>query len=85
MPSLKIPHAGTNIGDPVTATDQDVNDTLTYTLGGTDAASFDVDSATGQIKTKAALDFETKETYTVTLTVSDGLATDTHRCYDQCY
>ncbi len=70
--------AGTNIGDPVTATDQDANDTLTYTLGGNpDAASFDVDSATGQLKTKTDLDFETKNSYVVTLTVSDRLATDT--------
>ncbi len=69
--------AGTNIGDPVTATDQDANDTLTYTLGGTDAASFSIDSTTGQLKTSASLDFETKSSYTVTLTVSDGLATDT--------
>ena len=69
--------AGTNIGDPVSATDQDVDDTLTYTLGGTDAASFAVDNKTGQLKTKAALDYETKSSYAVTLTVSDGLATDT--------
>ena len=69
--------AGTNIGDPVTATDQDANDTLTYTLGGTDAASFTIDNTTGQLKTSASLDFETKSSYTVTLTVSDGLATDT--------
>ena len=77
VPSLKILSAGTNIGDPVPATDQDANDTLTYTLGGTDAASFSIDSTTGQLKTKESLDFETKNRYTVTLTVSDGLATDT--------
>ena len=69
--------AGSNIGDAVSATDQDAKDTLTYTLSGTDAAAFDIDSTTGQIKTKAALDFETKNIYSVTLTVSDGLATDT--------
>ena len=63
--------AETNIGTPVAATDVD-NDTLTYTLGGTDAATFDIDSATGQLKTKAALDFETKDQYTVIVTVSDG-------------
>ena len=40
-------------------------------------ASFNIDSQTGQIKTKASLDFETKNNYAVTLTVSDGLATDT--------
>ena len=40
--------AGENVGAPVTAMDAD-NDTLTYSLGGTDMASFDIDSATGQI------------------------------------
>ena len=69
--------AGTNIGVAVTATDKNVNDTLTYTLSSTDAASFDVDSKTGQLKTKAPLDYETKNTYSLKLTVSDGLVTDT--------
>ena len=36
----------------------DADDTLTYTLGGDDAASFDFDEATGQLMTMAALDFE---------------------------
>ncbi len=66
-----------NIGDAVAATDPDAKDTLTYTLGGTDAASFNINSNRGQIKTKTALDYETKNSYTVTLTVSDGQATDT--------
>ena len=64
--------ADTNIGSPYTATDPDAGETLTYSLGGTDAASFDIDDTTGQIKTTAALDHETKETYNVTVTVSDG-------------
>ena len=68
--------ADENIGSAVAATDSD-NDTLTYTLSGTDAASFDIESTTGQLKTKAALDYETKSTYTVTITVSDGSLTDT--------
>ena len=63
--------ASTNIGTAVAATDAD-NDTLTYTLGGTDAASFNIISTTGQLQTKAALDYETKSSYTVTITVSDG-------------
>ena len=63
--------AGENIGDPVEATDA-ANDTLTYTLGGTDMASFAIDSATGQLMTMAALDFEMKASYSVTVTVSDG-------------
>ena len=62
--------AGTNIGAPVVASDPDV---LTYSLDdGTGAASFDINRATGQLITKVALDFETKETYTVTVTATDA-------------
>ena len=68
--------AGTNIGAAVSASDVD-NPSLTYTLGDTDAASFDLDDSSGQLKTKAALDYETKKSYTVTITVSDGSLTDT--------
>ena len=67
--------AGINIGSVVGATDVD-STTLTYTLGGTDAASFDIESTTGQLKTKAALDYETKTSYSVTIAVSDGSLTD---------
>ena len=59
------------IGSPVTATDAD-DDTLTYTLGGDDMASFAIDSATGQLMTLAALDFEMKASYSVEVTASDG-------------
>ena len=69
--------ANTNIGTAIAATDADTDDTLTYTLSGTDAASFSIVSTSGQLQTKAALDYETKSTYTVTLTVSDGSLTDT--------
>ena len=68
--------ADRNVGLPVAATDTDAGAKLSYSLGGTDAASFDIDSETGQIKTKAPLDFETTQTYTVTVTVSDGTDTD---------
>ena len=67
---------GINIGMAITATDAD-NDTLTYTLSGTDAASFSINSSTGQLRTKSALDYETKTAYAVTVTVSDGSLTDT--------
>ncbi len=67
--------AGENVGSPVSATDED-DDTLTYTLSGTDAAAFSIVSTTGQLKTKAPLDFETKNAYTVIVTVSDGGRTD---------
>ncbi len=70
--------AGENIGDPVAATDDDAGDTLTYTLGGADMASFDIEDTTGQLMTKAALDYEapadadTDNAYEVTVTASDG-------------
>ena len=64
--------ASTNIGTAVAATDADSGDTLEYTLGGTDAASFAIVSTSGQLQTSAALDFETKSSYAVTVSVSDG-------------
>ena len=73
-PARSVPEnspAGTFVGDPVTATDVDGHG-LTYTLGGTDAASFAIDAGTGQISTAAALDYETKSSYSVTVTVDDG-------------
>ena len=61
--------AGTNVGDPVTAT----GDTLTYTLEGTDAASFDIVSTSGQIRTKSGVtyDYETKSSYALTVRAED--------------
>ena len=69
--------AGQNVGAAVTATDADAGDTLGYTLGGADAASFDFVETTGQIRTKTnvSYDFEAKSSYTVTVTASDGTAT----------
>ena len=63
--------AGEDIGNPVAANDAN-GDTLGYTLGGADAASFDIDPATGQLMTLDALDYETKPTYSVTVTASDS-------------
>ena len=59
------------IGDPVTATDGDEGDMPTYSLSGSDAASFSIVPATGQIVTKDKLDYEAKDTYTVTVTATD--------------
>ena len=63
--------AGANIGDPVAARDRE-DDTLTYSLRGVDAASFDLDPATGQLLTKAGLDYEAQAAYSVIVSVSDG-------------
>ena len=64
---------GTNVGEPVTATDSD-GDTLTYTLGGADMADFRIDSASGQITVgpNTSLDFETKSMYALAVMASDG-------------
>ena len=62
---------GTDIGHPVRATDAD-KDSLTFSLGGTDASSFSIVTGTGQLKTKAELDFEIRDTYSVTVSVTDG-------------
>ena len=61
-----------NIGTAIAATDANSGDTLRYTLGGTDMASFAIVSTSGQLQTRAALDFETKSSYAVTVSVSDG-------------
>ena len=66
--------AGGNVGGPVAATDAD-GGTLTYTLGGADVASFDIDPDTGQITVGAGttLDFESeKQSYTVDVTATDS-------------
>ena len=60
-----------NIGLEIGATDPD-GDTLTYSISGTDAASFTIDSAPGQLKTSAPLDYESTNSYSVTVEVSDG-------------
>ena len=52
--------AGRNIGAPVRANDE--GDVLAYSLSGEDAALFDIDIATGQLKTKGKLNREPAET-----------------------
>ena len=61
---------GRNIGGPVAAMAGD-DDTLTYAIGGADASSFIIIRTTGQIKVRDALDYETKNSYTVTVTATD--------------
>ena len=72
---LTVPEnsAADTVVGTVTATDDD-DDTLTYSLQGTDAASFDIDSGTGQIKTKANVDYnyEAKFDYKMTAKAADG-------------
>ena len=62
--------AGTNVGAPVVATDAD-NDRLSYFLSGTDAAAFEINSSSGQLRTRAVFDFETRQSYQVDVTATD--------------
>ena len=64
--------SGTAIGSPVTATDADPGARLTYRVEGTDAGSFTINTANGQLLTSAALDADTKATYIVEVVASDG-------------
>ena len=68
--------AGTNVGSPVAATDADTGDTLTYSLGGPDVASFAIVTSSGQIRTRDGVtyDFENKSSYSVSVTVTDQTA-----------
>ncbi|MCY4567959.1 MAG: cadherin repeat domain-containing protein [Candidatus Poribacteria bacterium] len=80
--------ANTNIGAAVSAThwaneDDTVEDvTLEYSLEGTDAASFSIDTGTGQLKTSAALDHGTKNSYSVTVKVEEKGTGTTARSSD---
>ena len=58
-----------NLGDPFTATDEDSTDTLSYGLEGTNASSFDVDSGSGQLKTKVGINYDHEATPTLSVTI----------------
>ena len=62
--------AGRNFGAPVSAHDDD-GDLLIYTLSGADAASFGIGRNNGQLKTKAPLNYEARNSYTVVVTATD--------------
>ena len=70
--------AGRNVGAPVRATDEDAGDVLTYSLDGTDAGTFNIDPATGQLLTRAVLDYDPDgtNTYSVDVRVHDGYGPD---------
>ena len=60
-----------NIGTPIAATDAD-SDGRTYSISGTESAFFDVVATSGQLRTKAALDHESRDSYSFTMSVTDG-------------
>ena len=59
-----------SIGTPVSAFDED-GELLVYTLSGADAAFFDILRNTGQLMTKASLNFEARNSYAVVVTATD--------------
>lgn len=65
---------GTSIGT-LSTVDQDAGNTHTYSISGTDAASFQV--VIDQIRNKEVFNFETKSSYSITVTTTDqdGLTT----------
>ena len=77
--TLLIPESaavGTTVGTPITATDSDRGDILTYVLGGDDAASFKINKMTGQLTVGANLNAERPsgdggDSYEVTVTAHD--------------
>ena len=63
----------TDFGTAIAANDLDTGDSLTYSLGSTvNDNDFAIVSSSGQPRTNAALDYETKSSYSVTVSVSDG-------------
>ena len=62
--------AGESIGAPVSAHDDD-GELLLYTLGGEDADLFSLSRDDGQLKTKASLNFEARNSYAMVVTATD--------------
>ena len=65
-----------SIGKRYKATDSNSNDTPSYSLDGTDQASFTIHPTNGQITTKAKLDYETNPSYTVDVQATDRRGQD---------
>ena len=63
--------AGAIVGD-LTTTDEDTNDTHTYTLTGTDAESFEVVNGQLKLKDSVSANYEEKNSYTITVTATDS-------------
>ncbi|SVC93046.1 uncharacterized protein METZ01_LOCUS345900, partial [marine metagenome] len=62
---------GVNVGTLLT-TDQDANDTHTYTLSGVDADLFEIVEGQLKLKNDISANFESKNTYAVTITSTDS-------------
>ena len=62
---------GRAMGAPLAAGDAD-GDALTYAISGGDAQYFELDASSGELRTKAALDYESRTEYSLTVSIRDG-------------
>ena len=58
----------------MTATDADCT-TISFSLSGTDASSLTINSSSGVLAFSSAPDYETKSSFSATVTASDGINT----------
>jgi len=72
--------AGIVVGD-LSIADSDFTANVTYTLSGEDAASFEVISGQLKLKNSLSADFETKNTYSITITATDDANHETSVTY----
>nr|WP_234031792.1 Ig-like domain-containing protein [Porphyrobacter sp. SLTP] len=54
------------------ATDVDAGDVLSYSISGADAAAFNIDAATGEVRLNAPANFERQTSYSITVTATDN-------------
>ena len=59
----------------MTATDADTGTTISFSLSGTDASSLTINSSSGVLAFSSAPDYETKSSFSATVTASDGINT----------
>ncbi|MDP2507297.1 cadherin repeat domain-containing protein, partial [Oceanobacter sp. 3_MG-2023] len=57
----------------------DISDGVTFSLSGTDASRFSINSATGEVTLLADADYETKPSYNFTVTATDGAGNFTNQ------
>ena len=69
-PNFNADENQTAIGT-VTATDAD-GDSISYSISGTDASSLTINSSSGVLAFNSAPDYETKSSFSATVTASDG-------------
>ena len=63
--------AGEDIGTPITATEFDSGDTLTYSIRN-GSTVFEIDASSGQLQTLGALNYEGTRSYSVVVEVTDN-------------